>query len=129
VDEAGNLGPVLEFDRVNGSTGVGACPSGGGGGGGSGGGGGAAAGKLHVRAKPKRARTDRRSCFKVVVTADDGSPVPGATVRLGRKHKLTNAGGRTRICRRFHKRGKPKLKASKPGYESAFRRLRVRSSS
>jgi hypothetical protein len=129
VDEAGNLGPVLDFDRASGSTGT-ACPSGGSGGGGGGGagGGGAAAGKLHVRAKPKKARIGRRSCFKVVVTADDGSLVPGATVQLGRKHRLTNVAGRTRICRRFHKRGKVKISASKPGYESAARRLRVRRS-
>jgi hypothetical protein len=33
VDDAGNLGPVLDFDRSGGTTG-GACPSGGGGGGG-----------------------------------------------------------------------------------------------
>jgi hypothetical protein len=33
VDDAGNLGPVLDFDRAGGTTG-GACPSGGGGGGG-----------------------------------------------------------------------------------------------
>ena len=130
VDEAGNLGPVLDFDRASGTTGVAACPSGGGGGGGGGSGGGgggdASAGKLHVRAKPKKARTGRRSCFKVIVTADDGSPAPGATVRLGRKHKLTNTAGRTRICRRFHKRGKPRITATKPGYDPATRRLRVR---
>ena len=47
-------------------------------------------------------------------------------MKLGRKHKVTTAAGRVRICRRFKKAGKPSISATKPGYDSASRRLRVR---
>jgi Subtilase family len=127
VDEAGNLGPVHDFDLTG--SGGGACPSGGGGGGGGGAGGGGATGrlsKLNIRVKPKRARAGKRSCFKVLVTGPDGSPVPGATIQIGRKQRQTNAAGRRRICRRFKKAGRPSLTATKPGYDSAARSLRVR---
>jgi hypothetical protein len=49
----------------------------------------------------------------------------GATITLGRKHKSTGAGGRTRICRRFSKAGRPPLIATATGYQDASRRLRV----
>jgi hypothetical protein len=124
VDEAGNLGPVHDFDRSGGTDG-GACPSVGGGGSVGGNGGGNRAGRLRLKVKPKRGHLGGRSCFKVRVSTPEGAPVAGARVKLGRKSKLTNGAWRTRICRRFKKSGKPRIKAAKPGYESAFRRLRV----
>jgi hypothetical protein len=51
--------------------------------------------------KPKRARAERRVCFKIFVTILDCTPVAGARAKLGKESKLTSAAGRTRICRRF----------------------------
>jgi hypothetical protein len=117
VDDAGNLGPVHDFDVAgSGATcgGVGGSDTSG------------QLGKLRLKVKPKRGRIGKRSCFKVRVTDAAGQSVPGAKVKLGKKHKLTNQAGRKRICRRFKKPGKPRITASKPGYDSASRRLKVR---
>jgi hypothetical protein len=38
--------------------------------------------------KPKRARAERRVCFKIFVTISDGTPVAGARAKLGKKRRL-----------------------------------------
>lgn len=95
-------------------------------GGGGAGGGTAKAGKLQLKVKPKRALMGRRACFAITVTDTTGQPVGGSAVSLGRKTKTTDPAGRTRICRRFKKTGRPSLSAQKTGYEGASKRLRVR---
>jgi hypothetical protein len=89
-------------------------------------GGSASPGKLSLRVKPKRARRGRKTCFKLIVSDSNGRPVPGATVRVGKKKKTTNRNGRASICRRFSKPKKPRVTARKAGYEEASRRVRVR---
>jgi hypothetical protein len=47
-------------------------------------------------------------------------------VTLGRKSKTTGADGRTRICRRFSKAGRPQVGAQKPGFEGDSQAVTVR---
>jgi len=107
-----------------------ACDSTGGGGGvggaAGGSGGAAAAHKLNLKVKPKQARAGRRACFKVAVSDEAGRPVEDSIVTLGRKSKTTGADGRTRICRRFSKAGRPQVGAQKPGFEGDSQAVTVR---
>jgi Thrombospondin type 3 repeat len=87
----------------------------------------ACAAKLRLFLKVKgRPRAGRKSCIKLTATDQAGQRVARATVRLARKHKQTDAGGRARICRRFKKRGKVSVSVEKPGYEGAATRVKVR---
>jgi hypothetical protein len=86
---------------------------------------GASPGKLALKVKGK-ARVHRRSCFTVTATDASGAPVPGATVRLGGKTKITDAAGNARVCKRFKKRGKVRVSVEKPGYEGASQAIKVR---
>lgn len=122
IDDARNLGPIRVRDL---GSGVGPPGAGGGAGGGVGGATGGSQ-KLQVRVKPKRARAQRRACFKIIVTTPDGTPVAGARAKLGKKSRLTNAAGRARICRRFPHAGRRQLSVTKPGFESTSRKLRVK---
>jgi hypothetical protein len=110
-----------------------ACdPTPNGGGGGSGGGGGVLGGgpegshRLRLKVKPRRARAGERTCFRVTVRDEAGQPVAESAVRLGRKSKITGADGRTRICRRFSKAGRPRITARKEGFAGGSRVLIVR---
>jgi hypothetical protein len=95
--------------------------------GGSGGTAGEVGGTLGLKLRPKHGEAGRRTCVTATVTDAAGKRVAGATVSLGGKHAQTGADGTARICKRFRKRGRPTVSASKPGFAGASRHLRITS--
>jgi len=85
--------------------------------------------KLRLKVRRMHRHASHRSCFKVTVTDQNGSPLAGSTVRFStkpKKSKLTGANGKLRICRRLHGHGRARISASKPGYVSAALKLHHR---
>ena len=74
---------------------------------------------LGLTPSPKRVRAGRR----VLLTFSTG--VGGAKVRLGNKRVTSNSAGRARMRVTLHKAGLRKVVASKKGYRSTTRRIRV----
>jgi hypothetical protein len=85
---------------------------------------------LKVTVTPRRAKLRRRVRVKVLVTATVSGvtlPVPGATVRLGRGHKLTtNSDGRARVSMTFRKAGSVRVTATDREYLADRATIRVR---
>jgi endoglycosylceramidase len=86
--------------------------------------------KLRLSIKPRRAIAGRRTCFRITVLVEETrSPVSGTAVRLKGTRKATrrqtNAVGGARICKRFSRPGKYKLRATKLGFANGSARIRV----
>jgi hypothetical protein len=79
---------------------------------------------LRLTVSPKRQRAKTLSAWALHVTAG-GAPVAGATVRLGGKRATTNADGVAKIAVRFFHAGLRKASASRPGYRSARKTIRL----
>ncbi len=80
--------------------------------------------KLRLSVRPRRTVAGERTRFRAKVSADE-EPVPGATVRLGGKGATTDAHGKAVLRKRFKRAGKRRVIASKGGYRSARRNVRV----
>lgn len=84
--------------------------------------------RLRVVVSPRRARAGRR--VRVVVRVrgrTDGAlrPVRGAAVRLGRVRRTTSRAGRAVFVRRFARRGRVAVRATRRGYRRGRGSLRV----
>nr|MBA2545856.1 hypothetical protein [Solirubrobacterales bacterium] len=82
--------------------------------------------KLRMKLRPRRAVTGERRCFRATVRTENGSRVREARVRIGKRSRLTNDQGKTRVCRTFGKPGTYKVTAKKVGFKKAKKRIRVR---
>ena len=80
--------------------------------------------QLRLSVRPRRTVTGERTRFRAKVKAD-GLPVEGATVRLGGREATTDARGKAKLRRKFRRAGRRRATASKGGYRSARRRIRV----
>ena len=87
---------------------------------------GATRSKLRMKLRPRRATVGERRCFRATVRTPNGSRVREARVRIGKRSKLTNDRGKTRVCRTFKKGGRYKVTAVKVGFAKAKKRIRVR---
>jgi hypothetical protein len=70
-------------------------------------------------------RAGRRTRLKVTVTSG-GTPVAGATVRIGYTRLRTSRSGLVRAAVRLHRAGRVAVAARKKGYRSRRAYLRVR---
>jgi hypothetical protein len=82
--------------------------------------------RLRLAVRPRRVRSGRHRRFRFRVTAPDGSPVRGATVRFAGSRARTGRGGRAAIRRRFRRAGTRRARASRAGYRGAMAMVRVR---
>ena len=80
--------------------------------------------KLSLSLRPRRTTAGERRRFRAKVEAD-GEPVEGATVRLGGRQAMTDERGKAVLKRKFKRAGKRRARASKGGYRSARKRVRV----
>jgi hypothetical protein len=91
---------------------------------------------LEVTVKPRKVDRGDRKRVRVKVTAAGtgilegrngaGGPVPGATVKIGRKTATTNADGVATFRARWAKRGKRAVSADASGYAGDDAKLKVR---
>jgi hypothetical protein len=80
--------------------------------------------KLSLSIRPRKPVAGRTR-FRAKVRAD-GEPVEAATVRLGGKEAATDARGKVMLRKTFRRKGVRRAIASKGGYRSARRKVRVR---
>ena len=80
--------------------------------------------QLSLRVRPRRTVAGQRTRFRAKVKAG-GVAVEGAIVRLGGREATTDARGKAALERKFKRRGKRRAVASKGGYRSARRKVRV----
>jgi hypothetical protein len=85
--------------------------------------------RLRLKVSPGRARAGAVTRFKFRVTfaADGGKgPLKGVTVRFARKRTKTDSHGRASIRAVVTRAGRPKARATKPGFRTGTVRLRIR---
>ena len=80
--------------------------------------------KLRLSVRPRRTVAGERRRFRAKVKAV-GLPVEGAVVRLAGKEATTDARGNATLRRKFERAGRRRAIASKGGYRSARKRIRV----
>ena len=80
--------------------------------------------RLRLSVSPRRATTGERTRFRAQVTAD-GEPVQAATVRLAGRESTTGERGKAVLRRKFKRAGKRRAVASKGGYRTARKKVRV----
>ena len=80
--------------------------------------------KLRLSVRPRRATVGKRTRFRARVKAD-GEPLEGVIVRLARRRAITDERGKAVLQRKFKRAGKRRARASKGGYRSARKRVRV----
>jgi sugar lactone lactonase YvrE len=81
--------------------------------------------RMTASVRPKRAPTDRRTCFRFRARAQGGAPLEDARVRFAARRERTNERGRARICKRLENAGKRRGRIRKPGFEPAKVKVRV----
>jgi hypothetical protein len=80
--------------------------------------------RLVISLRPRKAPAGRRTRFRFRVRAS-GRPVAGVRVRFARRAKRTNARGLARFAVRFRRSGHYRVRASRRGYRSAVKSVRV----
>jgi hypothetical protein len=82
--------------------------------------------RLELKVKPKTATVNRSTTFRFRVTTEDGSPIAGATIRFAKRTAHTGAAGRAKIVATLHRARTYRPRASKDGFRSARRQVKVR---
>ena len=80
--------------------------------------------RLRLQIVPPATVARERTRFKIAVTAND-YPVAGAVVRLAGEEVTTGPRGKARLTRTFRRRGKRRAVASRDGFRSVRRTIRV----
>ena len=81
---------------------------------------------LRLTVQPRSATANRSTTFHFHVTRTDGSPVAGATIRFARRTARTGQAGRARIVATLHRARTFRARASKTGFRTARRTVKVR---
>ena len=81
---------------------------------------------LTIRVKPTKALSRRRVRYSARVTSD-GTPVQGATVKIGLSRAMTDRSGRARLVARLYRAGPRRAVATKRGFTPGRTSIRVRS--
>jgi hypothetical protein len=74
---------------------------------------------MRLTVHPARVRAGQRKRFAFRVTNADGTPVPGATVRLGKRTVHTDQHGRALLATTLRRPGRARARASEPGFAPA----------
>ncbi len=81
--------------------------------------------QMRLSVRPRRAQRSRRTRFSFRVTTRRGTPVRGATVRLGGRRARTGKRGRAVLRKRFNRVGVRRARATRSGYRPATARVRI----
>ncbi len=81
---------------------------------------------IHLRAHPRKARVGKRRRFRFRVRSGAKSCERGVRIRFGGKTRRTNAKGKVKIPKKFHRRGRHRAKATKPDCGPDRAKIKVR---
>jgi endoglycosylceramidase len=81
--------------------------------------------RLRLKLRPRAVAAAERSCFTATVRTRERTRVEGARVFVNGRAKRTNRRGRARLCTRFDRPGRYRVKAKKLGYKRARRTLKA----
>jgi hypothetical protein len=81
---------------------------------------------IRLKRHPRKVRVRKRKRFRFRVSSDAESCIEGVRIRFGGRTKQTNAKGKVKISKKFHRRGRHRAKATKPECGPDRARIKVR---